>query len=243
MMPQKSGQRARSRLSGFPGNDGGRQSGSGARLRPGDGLAGTDTKGADEAWRALMRDTSLQFQFPDAATPAPVPNWLVRLVEFVVRHRREIEIGAWVLLALLILAAAYFLGRGLLRRGRAQPEAQADRRLQAWEPSAQQARLLLSDADDLAAAGNYSQAVHRLLLVAIQEVGQRRPGLVVPSLTSREIATLTELSALARQIFFAIALVVERSRFGNRSLGAAEYGECRAAFERFTRAGVWQAAA
>ena len=173
-----------------------------------------------------MRDKSLQFQFPDAAAPTPPPGWLMRLFAFLERHARQIEIGAWVLLAVLVLVAAFYFGRWLLRRGRAQPEAPTVRNLSTWQPSAQQARLLLSDADALAAVSSHAEAVHLLLLVAIQEIAQRRPGLVIPSLTSREIATLPELSTLARRIFFAIALVVERrSRFGNRPLGAAEYGE------------------
>jgi hypothetical protein len=190
-----------------------------------------------------MRDKSLQFQFPDFTATAAPPGWLVRLVEFLGGHRREIEIGAWMVLAVLVLAAGFYLLRWLRRRGVTPAEAPPARVLSAWQPTVQQTRLLLSDADDLAAAGRYAEAVHRLLLVAIQEIVQRRPGRVVPSLTSREIATLPELSAMAQRIFFTIALVVERSRFGNRPLGAAEYGECRAAFEQFTLAGIWQAAA
>jgi hypothetical protein len=206
-------------------------------------LADTGARGADEAWRAVMRDKSLQFQFPDATPQAPPPGWLMRLGAFLARHAREIEIGAWVLLAILVLVAIYFLVRWLMRRGRVTAAAPPAQSLRAWQPTAKEALLLLADADALAAAGRFADAVHLLLLVAIQEIGQRHPGLVAPALTSREIAGLAALSPLARRIFSIIALVVERSRFGNRPMGPAEYAQCRAAFEQFTQVDVWRAAA
>ena len=101
----------------------------------------------------------------------------------------------------------------------------------------------MRDADALAALGQFEQAAHLLLLVSIQEIGDRCPGLVLPALTSREIATLTALSPQARKVFSRIALVVERSLFGGRALDARAYQECREVFEQFTVPETWETAA
>lgn len=200
-------------------------------------------QGAD-AWAALMRDRSLQFQFPDADLKARPPNWLTHFFDFLARHQKPITWGLWALLAVAVLVAGWLLIRWLIRhdfssRGDAAPP----RPLSPWQPSARQARLLLEDADSLAAKGLFDEAVHLLLLVSIQEIGARRPGLVAPALTSREIARLPVLSALAQQIFSGIAQVVEQSLFGGRTIGESEFIRCRAAFEQFTRIDPWQAAA
>lgn len=196
-----------------------------------------------DAWQALLRDKSLQFQFPDAPQQGPPPNWLIQLGRFLRDHARAFEIFGWVLLAAIVLTLGFFLVRWLLRRGLAQGGMPGRHPEPAWQPSAQQVRLLLQDADALADRGLYDQAVRLLLHVSIQEIGDRRPGAVRPAFTSREIAMLPSLSAMARRIFFEIALVVERSLFGGHPLGAAEYAQCRAAFEQFLAPDVWQAAA
>ena len=112
-----------------------------------------------------------------------------------------------------------------------------------WQPSPERARLLLADADALAAAGRYDEAAHLLLLVAVQEIGERRPGLLRPALTAREIAALPALSPQARDVFGTIARIVERCIFGGRSLAAGDYAPIRAAFEQFTIPDIWRAAA
>src|SRR5262249_39847128 len=128
-------------------------------------------------------------------------------------------------------------------RGWGQAETPPMHPLPAWQPDAVQARLLLRDADALAEQGRFADAAHLLLLVCIQELGERRPGLVLPALTSREIAHLEALSPQARRIFSQIALVVERCLFGARPLGAGDFAQVRAAFEGFTIPDAWQAAA
>lgn len=172
---------------------------------------------------------------------AKAPGWLIRAVDFLIRHRREIEYGALVIVVVLALVLACFLVRHLRRREAAPPASEPVRT--PWQPSAQQARLLLDDADALAAQNRFAEAVHLLLLVSIQEIADRRPGLVAPALTSREIASLPSLSPLAQKIFFAIALIVEKSRFGNRPLAADEYAQCRAAFAQFVQTDAWRDAA
>ena len=197
----------------------------------------------DAAWRGLIRDHDIQFDFPDAPAVPPTPLWLRHLLEFLGRHAVWFRWGGWILLGTAVLIVGYFLLRHLLQRGLSQADNFPLRPMPAWQPTAEQARLLLRDADALAAQNRFEEAAHLLLLVAIQEIGDRRPGLVLPALTSREIGTLDALSPQARKIFSHIALVVERCVFGGRPLAAADYAEVRQTFEQFTVAHTWQAAA
>lgn len=188
----------------------------------------------DTAWRGLLAHHDIQFDFPDSPAIAPQPSWLRHLLQFLQNHAQWFRWGGWVLLGAVVLTAGYFLVRHLMQHGFGQADNFPLRPMPAWQPTAEQARLLLQDADALAADGRFEDAAHLLLLFAIQEIGDRRPGLVLPALTSREIATLDALSPQARQIFSHIALVVERCLFGGRALSAADYAEVRRTFEQFT---------
>jgi hypothetical protein len=204
---------------------------------------GTGVPAGDTAWRGLLGHRDIQFDFPDSAGVPPQPLWLRHLLQFLDHHAAWFKWGGWILLGAAGLAIAYFVVRHLLQRGFSQADNFPLRPMPAWQPSAEQARLLLQDADALAAQNRFEDAAHLLLLFAIQEIGDRRPGLVLPALTSREIATLDALSHQARQIFSHIALVVERCIFGGRALSADDYAEVRRTFEQFTVPHAWQAAA
>jgi len=205
--------------------------------------AGVPAGNQDAAWRGLMQHHDIQFGFPDSAAIAPQPLWLRHLIQFLSQHAAWFKWGGWTLLAAAVLVAGYFLVRHLLQRGFSQADNFPLRPMPAWQPTAEQARLLLQDADALAAQNRFADAAHLLLLVAIQEIGDRRPGLILPALTSREIGSLDALSPQARQIFSHIALVVERCIFGGRTLSADDYAEVRRTFEQFTVPHAWQAAA
>lgn len=197
----------------------------------------------DAAWRGLLRHHDIQFDFPDLPAIPPTPLWLRHLLEFLDRHAVWFRWGGWILLGAAILVIGYFLVRHLMQRGFSQASSFPVRPMPAWQPTAEQARLLLRDADALAAQNRFEDAAHLLLLVAIQEIGDRRPGLVLPALTSREIAMLDALSPQAREIFSHIALVVERCIFGGRALAANDYAVVRRTFEVFTVPHTWQSAA
>jgi len=199
--------------------------------------------GQDHAWRTLIQHRDIQFAFPDSPAATPLPLWLRRLQEFLDRHADWLGYAGWALLAVLVAVLGYLLVRHLVRRGWAQAENPPARLMPAWQPDVAQARLLLRDADALAAQGRFADAAHLLLLVCIQELRERRPGAVLPALTSREIAQLEMLSPQARHIFSHIALVVERCLFGGRTLAAEDFAQARAAFEQFTIPDAWRAAA
>ena len=199
---------------------------------------------AAHAHAALMKHHELQFDFPKFEPPTP-PDWLVKLLDFLGRLLKPVApymIYFWWALVIAALALVLFLiVRSLIRRGilfqRKQPvpsEPEAG-----WRPAPDAARLLLSDADALAAAGRYAEAIHLILLRSIQDIGQYRPTVLKPALTSREISVLRELPEAARLAFVHIALVVERALFAGRPVGRHEYAECREAYERFAFGDVW----
>jgi hypothetical protein len=199
------------------------------------------TQGAQEPWHAVLRDHTLQFTFPDAGAAPAVPTWPKRVAEFIHAHITAFKVLGWIILALIVLAVGFHLVRWLIRRTVARTSMPGPRAMPAWQPSIRQARLVLADADALAAQGYFAEAVHHLLLVSIQEIGEH--GRLPPDLTSREIAILPVLSPMAREIFSAIAQQVEYSVFGGHDLGPGDFTQSRAAFEQFVIGQPWQAAA
>jgi len=102
-----------------------------------------------------------------------------------------------------------------------------------YRPDEETARVLLNDADKLAAQGKFAEAVHAILFRSIQDIEDKRPHHVKRSLTSREIASLSVLSPVARAGFSTIGSLVERSFFGGRPLGAGDYEISKSAYKDF----------
>jgi hypothetical protein len=196
----------------------------------------------------LMRDPTLQFNFTSAAPPPRVtlPHWLQVLDRWLGQIFGAIgHVLGWVFvggLVLALLVVLFFLLREFVRtrwpelfkRGKPKPAKPAD-----WRPEAAVARALLDEADRLAAAGAYSEAVRLILHRSIEEIEGRRPRLVKPALTAREIGRLTEIPEAARATFAAIAGLVEHSFFGGRDIDAAGFAACRRAYEAFAFPGAW----
>jgi hypothetical protein len=126
-----------------------------------------------------------------------------------------------------------------LRRARA-AEVSADDEQQ-WAPEAAPVRSWLKEADALAAEGLYAEAVHHLLFRSVEDLANRRPRLVRPALTSRELAAAEAVPAAARELFARIARLVERSLFGGRPVGEPDWATARAAYADFVLPGVWRA--
>ncbi len=195
------------------------------------------------AHRSLLRERGVQFDFPDYAPPPPpqIPSWLealARLLELLGPVLKWVFIGGLVLAAALVL---FFIGRELFyarmpkRKPKVTKEAEDD-----WRPTEQAARTLLDDADRLAAEGRFDEAVHLLLFRSIEDISARRPRLVRPALTSRDLARAEGLPGEARRAFSAIAAAVERSFSGGRAVDAAGFTECRRAYEAFALPGAWR---
>lgn len=194
-----------------------------------------------EAHRRLLADKSLQFEFASPRPPPKPPGWLQAMADFIEAMGPVLKLLFWAGLIAAVALIAFFIAREILA-ARWGGRGKAGRRGQAafeWRPDPAAARLLLEEVDRLAAEGRYAEAAHHLLLHSIQDLGDRRPLAVRPSLTSRDIARMEVLPAEARAAFSAIAAVVERSLFGGRAVDGSDFAECRRAYEAFALPAAW----
>ena len=191
------------------------------------------------AHRELLADRSIQFELPMFEPPQP-PAWLRWLAEWLSADHPVLRILLWGVVALVVLAILYVIVRRLMgadwpRRRRGGEEDEPE-----WRPEAAPARALLGEADALAAQGKFAEAAHLLLFRSLADLDNRRPGLLRPALTSRDIAGLDAIPSRPRGAFERIAMAVERSLFARRELGAEDWQGCRAAYEEFAFADGWR---
>ena len=192
----------------------------------------------------LLQDKSLQFRLEVQAPPpkAETPEWLKWLVNLLSWLGHALSGVFWIAVALGVAAIVIFIvleiartrWPDLFKRKRKPRPSPVD-----WRPDAAVARALLAEADRLAAEGRYAEAARLLLHRSIEDIESRRPRLVRPAFTAREIARLEDLPAAARQTFCFIAEMVERSLFGGRNVDAANFAACRRAYEDFAFPGAW----
>lgn len=199
------------------------------------GVDGAGVRDIADAHRQLLQDKSLQFDLPTYEPPAPPPKWATGLGEAFEALGPLFQVIFWVLVALAVIGFLYLVARSLVgaRFGGVPGRGPNLSGEPDWRPTVEQARVLLADADALAAEGRFDEAAHMLLLRGVEDIREQRPGLVRPALTSRDIAALEALPDAARTAFGAIAVVVERSLFGGRDVGAEGWSACRGAYERF----------
>ena len=197
-----------------------------------------DPAGFAAAHRQLLSDKSIQFAVADYVPPKP-PQWLKWLFDLLSSPIAEYIL--WGLLAagaalILFLLIRHFAGVSWPWRRLPEESSEAEQ----WRPEVGAARSLLHEADALAAEGRFDEAAHLLLFRSIEDIEARRPRLVRPALTSRDIAGAPDLPGDPRRAFQAIVMLVEKSLFGGRSLIEAEWRQCRAAYEAFAFAGAWR---
>jgi len=206
-------------------------------MMAGAGLGNAQPVAGDALARAhaqLLQHGELQFDFSQLTPPPPPPVWLKPLLDLLLAAAPAFKWLFWIGLAIGVLMILAFVGRELLSarfpklRRKAKPAAEAE-----WRPTAARARTLLEDADALAAAGRYAEAAHLLLFRSIEDIDARWPNHIKPALTSRDIAGLTILPPAARDTFSGIARIVEHAVFGGRSVDAAAFAACRAAYQAF----------
>lgn len=209
----------------------------------------TGAGSADPAWArdwdAVRAAGDIQYAPLAPAPPPQTPEWLKVLGQWL--EALFGPLGRWLgiawpvfekvlvgLGALALLALAVVLVRGwLARRRAAAPAAEPE-----WAPDRAEALALLEDADRLAAAGDYAEAVHLLLRRSVGQIAAVRPEWLVPASTAREIAALPRLPERARRAFALIAERVERSRFALRALAGEDWQAARAAYAEFALAEI-----
>jgi hypothetical protein len=215
----------------------------------------------EAAYKSLRADPSVQFNLTPAPSEPKPPawleaffKWLGELFEPVGRFLQWLgnflpdaayaRIFLWTVLAIAALALGWALynrlrhGRWTLRHAQATEPAELDD--QEWIPEEQLSRSWLQEADALAREGRYAEAAHHLLIRSVEDIASRRPNLVRPALTSREIARAQGLPQRAGELFAGIAALVERSLFGGRPVAESDWLEARERYSTLALAGSWR---
>lgn len=222
---------------------------SAAAETPRDGGEGwlVDPELVEPGYVQTMAGDTIQTAFPPPPPVPETPGWLMaigraigRLFEFLAPAAQPLLWIAGIALVLLLLylfvpAFATWVDDLRLRRKRGA----ADEEELVGQAEAGAARALLAEADALAAAGRFAEAAHLLLYRSVEDIEGRRPGLVKPAMTSRELAGATDLPAVAREAFSRIARAVEISLFGGRVIDAGAWEQCRAAYAEMTVPKNW----
>lgn len=217
------------------------------------------------AHQALREGGDVQFSLPPIQPDPPPPQWLKTLGEWVQWLLSPIgrfigwvsslmpdapyaRIFLWTLITVLALLVVWMVWvrvrSGEWRLPRWKRRAMLHTTTQAepdWAPEHAPAQRWLDQADKLAAEGRYGEAVHHILLRSVEDIGRRRPRLVRPALTSRDIARAGEIPVTPRLLFADLARVVERSLFGGAPVDADDWNRCRAAYAEFALPKAWRA--
>ncbi len=192
-----------------------------------------------DAYSDLLDDPTIQFEMAPFEPPE-TPGWLRWLGDFLSSDHPTLSGLIYVIAGVVALIVLFFFARWMSgrewpwRRGAREPVEAG------WRPDEAPARALLSEADRLAASGLYGEAAHLLLFRSIEDIDSRRPDLVRPALTSRDIAGLADIPSRPRGAFARIAMLVERSLFARVELVEADWRDCRSAYEEFAFADGWR---
>ncbi|NYF30452.1 MULTISPECIES: DUF4129 domain-containing protein [Sphingopyxis] len=201
----------------------------------------------DPGYSQTIAGGEIQTAFPPPPPPPPpTPEWLKSLLgalgDFFEWSAPAVKPLMWIAVALLLLFLLYHFVPAFarwvdtLRYGRKRGGDTDDHVGQA---EAGAARALLAEADALAAEGRFAEAVHLLLYRSVEDIEGRRPGLVKPAMTSRDLAEANDLPSVARGAFSRIARAVEISLFGGRLIDAGAWEQCRSAYAELTVPKNW----
>lgn len=216
----------------------------GSAIKPlvtvGPALSAPRRDGFDAAYTQVRGEGDIQFSASFAKPPDPPPEWwddAVRWLGDLLEPAARVLAAIWPVLSKVLLAALVVGVLALLwvivspyiedwreRRAAAAPD---------WVPDQALARRLLEEADALAAQGRFDEAAHLLLYRSIEDISARRPELLRPSTTAREIGAFEALSARARSAFGVIAGHVESSFFARRPLDRSAWDSAREAYRAF----------
>ncbi|TIV65799.1 MAG: hypothetical protein E5V86_10715, partial [Mesorhizobium sp.] len=153
--------------------------------------------------KQLLTDDSIQFGLPTYVRPEP-PQWLKPLLDglaelgpyMIYLFWGAVIIGVAIIAFLLLLEAKGVAWRLPWRRKHQEIEEKEE-----WRPDAGVAQVLLSEADALAARGEFDEAVHLLLRRSVADIATRIPDFLRPSLTARDIAAAGSIPSRPRAAF------------------------------------------
>ena len=211
----------------------------------------------------MRHDSSIQFNLSPAPQPPKPPAWMGSFSDWLDRVLAPVgHFLAWIFSVLpagpiaqillwsgIALGAAALIwalfnrlkhGEWTLRLPRRAPfkEVAAE---EEWTPEELASRSWLEEADALAHEGRFAEAIHHLLFRSIEDIARKRPALVRPALTSRELAAAETIPGRARDLFAGIARIVERSLFGGRPVAETDWLQAREAYSGFALPSAWRA--
>lgn len=225
-----------------------------------------DAERFSSAHEALRSDPSVQFNLTPPSPQAKPPAWLEAAFRWLDDYVFA-PIGAalkwlagffpdaayarvflWVVIAIGVALLAWALfnrlrhGEWRLRlRPRRRTDSAGGEAEDEWTPEVVGARSWLEEADELARQGQFAAAIHHLLFRSIDDIANRRPALVRPALTSRELAASPAIPCGARALFASIARLVERSLFGGQPVAECDWLQARSAYSNFALPAAWRA--
>lgn len=216
------------------------------------------------AHQALRADKAVQFNLTPTDPPPKPPQWLKDFIDWLNEVLKPVadffkwigqfmpdsavlRVLVWALVAAVVVAMLVMIyqrlrhGEWRLPWRRHKEMAVLPVEEEEWQPEAAPVRSWLEEADALAAKGRFAEAIHHLLLRSVEDIARRRPRLVRPALTSRELAASDAIPSAARELFSSIAGLVERSLFGGREVGKSDWDSARGAYADFALARAWTA--
>ena len=205
----------------------------------------------ERALAKLNSEGETQTAFTPAPEPTPppqVPDWLKGFLGWLGGSGKGVvTFLGWTMVVLIVGFALYLtvpwvrdVADSLIGRWRKRGLDDPHGDTIDWQPDVDGARNLLAEADRLAAAGQYGEAVHLLLGRSVEDIGNRRPGLVKPALTARAIAGMPELPGPARTAFGHITATVERSLWARQPIALDAWTSARSAYEQFAFGDHWR---
>lgn len=222
--------------------------------------------GADRfarAWTSMRHDSSIQFDLPPSPPPSRPPAWLEaffrwldkvlapvgRFLKWISGFFPDAPYARFLLWTVIAVGVAALLWAlyNRIRFGEwrlklpllaSATDVTPD---EEWSPEAAGARSWLEEADALAREGLFAEAIHHLLFRSVEDIANRRPALVQPARTSRELAAAPAIPGRAREQFAAIARQVEHSLFGGRPVGEGDWLQAREAYSDFALPAAWRA--
>lgn len=197
----------------------------------------SDRSEAFKAAQAARYKLNLQTELPGEKVSPPEPEkprdrkpWF----NFSISQKsleRVSRVLFWAGAAVLFIIILRTAGNNFWSRTRSRPLSHEE--AEAADPAAATARMekAQDSADELAHRGDFTEAMHLLLLQSLIELRRRLDFTMASSLTSREILHRVSLSHEGKSAFSDIIGRVEISYFGTHEPGKEEYLACRRSFE------------
>lgn len=212
------------------------------------GQGGNESASFDDAWQDVRADEDIQFLASEPKPPPETPQWwrdflewmgdlLGPAVEYLVDVWPVLRIVLLVLLAAGLLTLLWIIVAPYVEEWR---NRRVVENMEEWRPDQGAARKLLEEAEALAAQGRFKEAVHLLLFRSIEDIERRRPDILQPSSTSREIGRFESLPENARNMFAIIAEQVERGIFASAAIDEKGWAVSREAYGAFALTETWR---